>query len=128
MVRLPSAADAAKAAAEQAKAAYDDLLSGQSKYNELQETLDSLTYGTDAWTQALLEANQQVLELLSTYPALAQYIQTGENGRLTFSEDSEEGWKEVIAQQATVARNTQASAICAYQRTTRSQSLRPEIP
>jgi Ni,Fe-hydrogenase III component G len=66
--------------AEEAKDAYDQMLSDQSKYHELQKTLEDLTYGTKEWKQALIEANQQVLELLQTYPELTKYLTRGEDG------------------------------------------------
>jgi hypothetical protein len=81
--RMEAAAEAterAKAAADNAKEAYDNLLSARSEYSDLQNTLDSLTVGTNEWKQALVAANQQVLELLTTYPQLAKYLRTGEDG------------------------------------------------
>ena len=91
----------AKEAANQAQEAYDNLLEGRSKYSELQTTLNNLTYGTTAWKEALIEANGQVLELLQTYPQLAQYITSGANGRL---EISTKGWNTVVEQQENAIR------------------------
>ena len=93
----------AEEAANQAKEAYDNLLEGKSKYSELQNTLDNLTYGTTAWKEALIEANGQVLELLQTFPQLAQYLQTGTDGRLQIAEG---GWDEVLKQQQEAIRRT----------------------
>ena len=93
----------AEEAANQAKEAYDNLLSGRSNYNELQNNLNNLTYGTKAWKEALIEANGQVLELLQTFPQLAQYMTTGANGRL---EISTEGWETVLKQQQDAIRRT----------------------
>ena len=84
---------AAKETAEKTKEAYDQLLSENNKYTELQSTLENLTKGTREWKQALLEANTQVLNLLTTYPELAQYINRGENGQLIISN---KGWDEVF--------------------------------
>lgn len=105
--RMEAAAEATKdaqAAAEKAKTAYDDLLGAQESYNELQSTLEGLTKGTNEWKQALIEANSQVLQLLSTYPELAKYIGRGEDGQLTIDD---EGWNQVIDSQYKSYQNSQ---------------------
>lgn len=92
--KLEAAAEStekAKAAAEAANTAYNDLLTTHSDYDELQNTLDGLTEGTYEWKQALAETNKEVLELISTYPELAQYMERGSSGQLTISE---EGWQQ----------------------------------
>ena len=93
----------AQETATETKEVYDNLLSGQTKYNELQTTLDDLTYGTREWKEALIEANGQVLELIQNFPQLTQYLENGENGRLQISA---EGWDTVIAQQQDAIRRT----------------------
>lgn len=93
--KLEAAAESterAKAAAEAANTAYNDLLTAHSDYDELQNSLDGLTEGTYEWKQALAETNKEVLELISTYPELAQYVERGSSGQLTISE---EGWQQV---------------------------------
>ena len=105
--RMKAAAEAtedAKQAAEGAKEAYDNLLSAKDEYKELQSTLENLTKGTDEWKQALIEANSQVLELLTTYPELAKYISRGEDGQLVISG---EGWDKIISDQEKGLRNAQ---------------------
>ena len=102
------ATEAAASAAESAKEAYDDLLSSESKYQELQNTLKDLTEGTDAWKQALIEVNNQVLELLTKYPQLANYISRGESGQLTILD---EGWDTIIKEQEAAANRAQAAQI-----------------
>ena len=89
-----------KKAADAAKQTYNDLLSSRSEYNDLQQTLDGLTYGTQAWKEALIEANQQVLELLQNFPQLAQYLERSSQGRLSISD---EGWDKFIANQLKTA-------------------------
>ena len=97
---------AAKEAAEEAKSAYEDLLSNKSDYDETQKALEELTYGTQEWKQALIEANQQVLELLRTYPELAQYLSKGKYGQLTISD---KGWDDILeSQQQAVFRTSGA--------------------
>lgn len=109
--RMEAAAEAtanAKESAESAKQAYDDLLSSHESYNELQNNLEDLTRGTLEWKQALAEANQQVLELLSTYPELAKYIERGNNNQLVISN---EGWEAVIKKQEEAVTNTSNAVI-----------------
>lgn len=111
--RMEAAAERTKAAEEaanSAKEAYDNLLGEQDKYSELQSALDGLVKGTDEWKRALVEANQQVLTLLSTYPELAKYIQKGDSGQLTIAE---EGFEEVINNQLEGVKNTQAAVATA---------------
>jgi hypothetical protein len=81
MKAAKEATDRAKKAAEDAKRAYDELLSNIADYHELQNTLDGLVEGTEDWRDALDEVNALVLELLQTYPELARYL-TVSDGRL----------------------------------------------
>lgn len=97
---------AAKESAEKAKEAYDNLLNDKEKYGELQNTLDNLVKGTLEWKEALIEANQQVLNLLTTYPELAKHLQTGENGQITIAE---EGFEEILQNQIKGMKNAQAA-------------------
>ena len=113
---------AAKESADAAKTAYDDLLSAHSEYSELQSTLENLTEGTQEWKQALIEANAQVLELLSTYPQLAQFISRGESGQLIISE---EGFDELIQKQQDSLQRAQAAVISSQMDETRiSQEIK----
>lgn len=108
MEKAQKATAAAKEAAESAKTAYDDLLNARSEYSELQATLDGLTKGTNEWKQALIEANAQVLELLSTYPKLIDFIRRGEDGRLIILD---EGFDLLIDKQQASMQRAQAAAI-----------------
>lgn len=111
--RIERAAEATKAAqdaAEQAKSAYDELLSSRDEYSELQKTLEGLTKGTNEWKEALVKANQQVLELLTTYPELAKYISRGEDGQLAFQSGA---WDKIINAQAKAVEATSAMSLSA---------------
>jgi hypothetical protein len=58
--RMEAAAEAtaeATQAAQDAKKAYDELLEEHDGYNETQKALKELTYGTQEWKNALIEAN-----------------------------------------------------------------------
>lgn len=93
----------AKEAADAARESYDNLLSDKSGYDDLQQSLKDLTYGTLEWKQALIDANQQVLNLLRSYPQLAQYLEKGDYGQLTIMKD---GWDAVIKAQEQAVNNT----------------------
>lgn len=118
MEKAQKATAAAKEAAESAKTAYDDLLSARSEYSDLQATLDGLTKGTNEWKQALIEANAQVLELLSTYPELAKFISRGEDGQLTISD---EGFDSLIEKQQASMQRAQAADVASQMNETRIQ-------
>jgi hypothetical protein len=90
--RLRKEAEAARQAAEDATAAYEELMSSWDQYGDTQKTLHELIKGTDEWKRALVDANNEVLKLLGTYPELAKYIETGEFGQLIINE---KGWKEI---------------------------------
>ena len=78
--------EAAAEAAEQAKSAYDNLLSDRNEYSELQDKLEGLTKGTLEWKQALVEANSKALELIKTYNILNGQYTTDETGLIVFNE------------------------------------------
>ena len=98
----------------EAKTKIDDIKSAMEELGGLETEFDSLIKGTDAWKEKLIEVNNKVLELLQTYPTLAQYVSQGVNGELTISS---EGWDEILKQQQeklttatyanTIARNQQ---------------------
>jgi hypothetical protein len=52
-----------------------------------------LVAGSQEWKAALVENNQQVLELLNTYPQLAEYISRGKFGELIISDA---GWETML--------------------------------
>lgn len=108
MARLNEEAEASAAAAEEAKTAYDELLSAFDEYDAAQEALDGLTRGTEEWRDALIEANNEVIELLKLYPELAKYIQRGEHGEL---EISGEGRKEFLENQEAGVVSAQQAAV-----------------
>ena len=108
--RLTNEAEGFTSAAEQAEQAYDDLMSSFESYDEAQETLSGLTKGTEEWREALIEANNQVLKMIQTYPELAKYIKRGENGELTINQ---EGRSEFTAKQQEKTNAAQTASIAA---------------
>lgn len=77
--------DALKGAKEEAEA----LREAFNKYNEVQDALKDCTRGTQEWKDALKAANDQVLEMLHTYPELSQYISKDADGLLTISKEGQ---------------------------------------
>jgi TP901 family phage tail tape measure protein len=65
---------------------YDDLKSSIESYQSAESALSSLTKGTLEWKEAVLELNKEVLNLLNTYPELADSIYNN-NGILTISQE-----------------------------------------
>lgn len=102
------ATEDAKKAAEEAKTAYEDLLNTKNKYSNTQDTLKKLTKGTREWRAALLEANQQVLEIQEKYSHLGITAETGENGLLTLSEDS---WAKIEEHLLQISQANQAAYV-----------------
>ena len=102
MEKAAQATEDAKNVASQAKEEYNELLSAKSGYEELQSQLENLTEGTKEWKEALQASNEQVLNLIDTYPELAKYLTRGKSGEL---EISEEGWDSLIEQQGKAVQN-----------------------
>ena len=107
MAKAAETTDAAAEAANQAKEAYDQLFSDKESYDELQSSLDEAVKGTLEWKQALAEVNQQVLDLVNTYPQLTQYISEGANGQLQIED---KGWEELINTRLQQTQNASNSA------------------
>ena len=94
--RAEQAAESAKKELEELESAAEELQNSISKYEELEKTFSNLTKGTDEWKQAILEANELVLDLLDKYPQLLDYIYTSEEGLLKIKS---EGFDELQKQQ-----------------------------
>lgn len=107
-------ADAAKKANEiaaDAKKTYDDLKtslqdvkSALEDLHSAEDNLDGLTKGTQEWRDALQQCNDKVLELISNYPELAQYV-TNENGQLKLNAEGEQAYLDQLQAGVQNARN-----------------------
>ena len=86
-----------KGQADDAKQRQDDFKSALSEYKDAQANIDALTVGTEEWTEALQNANAEVIDLLSKYSELNAFVSTDEHGRMTISD---EGWTYVSNQLA----------------------------
>lgn len=69
------------------KAAYDSLKNDINNYRELSEGLDGIIEGTIEWKEALLDVNNQVIDLIQKYPELAAHVSKNqETGALEIDE------------------------------------------
>lgn len=108
MERLKKETEEAKNAANEAKEAYSQMLEDLSGYEEIQNALKKCTKGTLEWKQALVEANQNVLDLIGKYTILSKYVTTGSEGQLQISQ---EGWDSLLQQQQLAVSNAQGYAV-----------------
>lgn len=89
MEKAAEATEKAKEAANNAKQAYDDLNSSIEEIGTKEKELENLTYGTLEWQRALLEVNQQVMDLIDKFPEmrnqLLNELQVNAEGKLTLT-------------------------------------------
>lgn len=85
--RAASAAEDAKERVSEAKDALEGLKSDAKEFNEIQNTFDGLAKGTYEWTQAIIENNKKVVELLENYRELGKYIYKDKDGKLNISKE-----------------------------------------
>lgn len=88
------AAEAQKTAQSTAKQNQQNYKEQISTYNQLQSSLKSLTRGTDAWNEALVEANSQVLEIVSQWKEFGlDYTVNEQTGALELTKESQKAVK-----------------------------------
>lgn len=104
----------AKKAAQEAKEEYQKLNSEfqelESTLNDLdkaQKSLDELKKDTDEWRDAVRDLNEQVMDVITKYPELAQYVENI-NGSLRLSE---KGMQEYLNKQYTEKQKAYADTI-----------------
>lgn len=78
-------ADEAAESFNKASSSWESLKSSIEDYQEMQIGLKNLTVGTEEWSDAIKEANAQVLEMINNYPELAKYFKNT-NGTYTFTD------------------------------------------
>lgn len=79
-----------------------ELINDKAKLDELNTTLNNLTAGTANWKEALVQVNEQVMQLLDKYPQLQ--VVMGQNGALQITPES---WDNVVQSQNQTAYNLQ---------------------
>ena len=82
------AATKAGEAAQEVVDKYSNLKSSLEELKDKRTALDDLTEGTQEWKDAVFELNQQMLELMKTYPQLSGFI-NNEGGVLTIDYDKD---------------------------------------
>lgn len=87
MEAAKEATEDAEKAAESAQTAYDNLMSSIENYDSAKAALNEMIKYTRDWEQALWEANDATLSLIKQFPKLAKYLEVGENGELSISEE-----------------------------------------
>ena len=85
--RLNEEAEQSAQVAQDASQALTELGNSINSIKDNDSLFEGLTYGTIEWKNALIEANQQIIDLIEKYPELAQYVETLENGRLIIPEE-----------------------------------------
>ena len=82
--------------ADRAKEEIDKITEAKNGLDELRKSFEGLTVGTSEWKKALIDSNQQILELINKYPELSNYITKGEYGQLDIKD---EGWDKLLEAQ-----------------------------
>lgn len=115
---------------EELKKSYDDLKKSIEDYQAAANALDKLKVGTKEWKDAVVELNQQVLDLINNYPDLMKYV-TNENGVLKISEEGEYAILDEQKEKANIAYNlnqeAQLNAKKLANNSTRTDLLRHEL-
>ena len=73
-------------ALEETKNKYNELKSAIENYEASADALKTMVKGTEEWKEAVIDLNAQVLDLISKYPELAQFL-TSEDGVLTLGKE-----------------------------------------
>lgn len=105
-------AESLSTALDQAKNSSQELTSQFDEYDTLVDKLKSCTTGSEEWAEALAQVNNKVLELLSLFPDLSQYITRTSEGML---EISEEGIQKIVDQQEAMVMGLQIASSYADQ-------------
>ena len=86
--KAKEAAEAAGQAAQEAAESYKELKNSIKSLEDKRNIIDSLTYGTQEWKEAVQELNSEVLALIAKYPELANFLNSN-NGILTLDTKKE---------------------------------------
>ena len=103
-----ASADAAADAADRLAESYNNLKQSCEDIGSLQEELDGLARGTDAWNSAVQNLNGEILQLIKEYPELAKFMKNN-NGVLTIDFE-DEGVQKVLQDAKDAALNAQIVA------------------
>ena len=104
--------DKSSKAYAEAKKAYEDLKQSITDYQDARAAIEDMTAGTEAWRDAITEANEQVLQLLTNYPELAKYVKQTSEGLVI----SQEGMDYLHSTSQQQVRDAQTTSIAAQMR------------
>lgn len=107
--RLNAAADKTREALVKAREEVDDLNASLDNIRSKEDAFEELTKGTREWRNEIISLNNEVLNLLNTYPDLKKMTDAysfDENNRMILSDDA---IKEYLNQQSSVVINLQAA-------------------
>ena len=109
--RLNEEMDRARVTAQNAQTAFTELSSSIDSIKNYQDSFEGLTIGTNEWREALLQANQTVLDLIDKFPELRDALRTnyiGDAMQLTIEEQAlDDFYEEQLQKQA----NTQSASL-----------------
>lgn len=113
--KVSKATEKAKEMAEGTSQAYDELLSKKSKFDKLAASLETLTQGTLEWRKALVETNNEVINLQKEFPELEVSVDKV-TGQLKI-----DNWGDVLEAQTERIENTNMQLIASQINENRKQ-------
>lgn len=105
--KLKETTKKAQEAADEASKAYDELASKRENLDKLNSSLEGLTQGSLEWKKALLEVNNEILNLKSQFPDLEIAIDEA-TGRMSVS-----NWGDILKKQQEYLQSAQDNLIMA---------------
>lgn len=114
MEALANAAKTSSDAFDNLKTSTETLKNSIEEIRNADSLFDGLVIGTTEWNLALVEANQQILDLIKKYPMLQEYMTTDANGRMSISEAGFEAVQEAQDQFLAQAQSLEILTNSAY--------------
>lgn len=113
--KLKETTKKAQEAADEASKAYDELTSKRENLDKLNSSLEGLTQGSLEWKKALLEVNNEILNLKSQFPDLEIAIDET-TGKMSVS-----NWGDILKKQQEYLQSAQDNLIMATLEQTKGQ-------
>ena len=101
-------AEEAKQKVKELRDEYNNLINDMNALHDAKNVLDDLRVGTTEWQEAVAQVNDQVVDLISKYPSLAQFFTVDENGVYGIEQ---EGWDQLAQQQRATMKQQQKVAL-----------------
>lgn len=105
--KLKEATNKAKEAADETSKAYNELTSKKENLDKLNSSLENLTQGSLEWKKALLEVNNEILNLKSQFPELEIAVDES-TGKMSVS-----NWGDVLKKQQEYLQSAQDNLLMA---------------